>query len=85
MGKKRLVIISLLTVLLFASAIAGTVAYYNDKIANLNSQVSELKVAIKNLSTRNITTSLGIAELLGNESTYMAAIPLHQFHIITFT
>ncbi len=86
MGKKRLVITSLLVALLFVSAIAGTVAYYNDKMANLNSQVSELKAVIANLSTRNMTASLGIAELLGNESTYMGGyvatpIPYNYLYI----
>ncbi len=74
---KKIIVSVLLIVILFVSAIAGTLLYYNgvvkeknskiallnDEIANLNSQISNLKSQIKNLTTANLVTALGIKDI----------------------
>jgi hypothetical protein len=52
-----------LIAILFVSAIAGTIFYYNGKIANQKSQISNLKSQIKNLTSANLTTALSITEI----------------------
>ena len=61
MNKKIVAISFLIIAILFVSAIVGTIIYYNNQILNLKSQ-------IKNMTTANLVTSLGIAEIQGNES-----------------
>jgi outer membrane murein-binding lipoprotein Lpp len=67
---KKIIAIALLIAILFVSAIAGTIFYYNGKIANLNSQIanlnsqiSNLNDQIKNLEAPYLVTSLGIHEV----------------------
>ena len=72
---KKIITSFLLVVILFVSAVAGTISYYNNKIvsqnneiANLTSQISKLNGIITNYPTANLTARLLVAELLGNES-----------------
>jgi len=72
---KKIITISVLIAVLFVSAIAGTMSYYNNKlayqnneIANLTSQISKLNGIIANYPTVNLTAHLAVHELLGNES-----------------
>ncbi len=60
---KKIIALSILIAILFVSAIVGTVFYYNDKIANKNSQISNLKSQIKYLTSANLTTALLITEI----------------------
>ncbi len=75
MNKKIIAISVLIVAVLFVSAIAGAMSYYNNKlayqnneIANLTSQISKLTGIIANYPTVNLTAHLGVHELLGNES-----------------
>jgi hypothetical protein len=64
MNKKIVIAISvLILVLLFVSVITGTIAYYNNKIANLNNQISSFKTQIENLTSANLTAELTITEI----------------------
>ncbi len=47
---KKIIASFLLVVILFVSAIAGTIVYYNNKISTLNSQISDLTGQVSNLS-----------------------------------
>ena len=67
MNKKITVISFLIVAILFVSAIAGTIIYYNSQITNLNSQISNLKSQIANLAV-NLEASLGITEIPSNSS-----------------
>ncbi len=60
---KKIIAASVLTAILFVSAIAGTIVYYNNKIADLNIQISSLKSQIKNLTSANLTSELSITEI----------------------
>ncbi len=68
MNKKIIAVSFLIVAILFVSAIAGTIFYYNNKVSNLNSQISNLKAQLKKLTTANLTTALGIAEVIPNNS-----------------
>jgi hypothetical protein len=57
---KNLVALFLLTVVLFANAIAGIIVYYNNKIVDLSSQISSLKTQIENVTSANLTSELTI-------------------------
>ncbi len=72
---KKIIAVSVLIAVLFVSAIAGTLSYYNNilayqnnEIANLTSQISKLNGIIANYPTVNLTAHLAVHELLGNES-----------------
>jgi hypothetical protein len=72
-NKKITAISFFLVVILFVSAIAGTIVYYKgkiseitllkDEIANLNSQISNLKSQVRNLTSPNLVTALGIKDI----------------------
>jgi hypothetical protein len=84
MDKRYKVIAALIVAVLFVSAIAGTVFYYDGKIANLNSQISKLDAVIAKFPTAHLVDSLGIREILGNESNSMGAptpIPFNYLFI----
>ena len=85
MNKKIIIAIAVLIVaILFVSAIAETVFYYNNKISNLNSQISKLNAVIANFPTAHLVASLGIIEILGNESNemgYPTPIPYNYLYI----
>lgn len=74
MANKSKVISAIVIAILFVSVISGTVFYYNGRIANLNSEILKLKGEIANFPTPNLTATLGIAEILGNESSYMGGL-----------
>jgi hypothetical protein len=57
---KKIIATSILIAMLFVSAIAGTIVYYNNIIANLNNQVS---TQIENLTSANLTSELTITEI----------------------
>ena len=66
---KKILAISVLIIILFAGALAGTIFYYNGQIANQNSQVSNLKSQLTNLTGQltNFTgqlTTLNTANLV---------------------
>jgi len=60
---KKIIAISVLIAILFVSAIAGTIFYYNNKVSNLNSQISSLKNQVTNLTSVNLTSDLSITEI----------------------
>lgn len=60
---KKIITSFLLVVILFVSVIAGMTVYYNNKTANLNSQISSLKTQIENLPSANLTSDLTITEI----------------------
>ncbi|MGD0070558.1 MAG: hypothetical protein ABSB71_03245 [Candidatus Bathyarchaeia archaeon] len=69
MNKKIIVISILIVAVLFVSAMAGTIFYYNgvvndrnSKIDLLNAQIANLEGQITNLTSANIETTLGITE-----------------------
>ena len=69
---KKIVALSLLIVAtLVVSVFAETVFYYNNKISNLNSQISKLNAVIASFPTAHLVASLGVAEILGNNSNNM--------------
>jgi hypothetical protein len=63
MGKTRLAIVALIFVILFVSTISGIIAYYNDKVLNLESQVSSLRKQIIYLTSANLTSNLSVQEI----------------------
>ncbi len=83
---KKLVLSALIVAVLFVSAIAGTIIYYNgvvndrnskielmnSQIANLNSQISDLKGQVANLNGRvtNLTSANLVTALGINEVQY---------------
>jgi hypothetical protein len=79
MGKIRIAITALIIAMLFVSAIVETAFYYNNKISNLNSQISKLNDIIANFPTAHLVDSLGITEKLGNES---GSIPYNYLYMI---
>jgi predicted PurR-regulated permease PerM len=67
-------IVLIAVVVLFVSALAGLVTYYNNVLENKNStlaswntQIAKLPSQVTNLTSPNLVTSLGIAEV-GNTS-----------------
>jgi len=74
-------ITALIIALLFVSAIAGIIWYYNEKIAGLNNQISDLKGQVShltNLTSANLETALNIThgqayytDLSGTVTTYL--------------
>jgi hypothetical protein len=85
MNKKIIIAIAVLIVaVLFVSSIAGTIVYYNNKISKLNSQISKLNGIIANFPTAHLVASLGITEILGNESNEMGTptpVPFNYLYI----
>ena len=81
---KKIIAVSVLIAVLFVSAIAGTVSHYNNKISSLDSQISKLNAVIAIFPSAHLVASLGIAEILGNESNEMGAptpIPYNYLYI----
>jgi len=76
--KKIIAVSFLVIIILFVSAIAGTILYYNgivnsenskitsqnNEIANLTNQISNLTTQISNLTTANLVTALVVTEML---------------------
>ena len=76
MNKKIVIAVSVLIAILFVSAFAGTIFYYNsvlnqkdsqianqnNEIANLTSQISNLTAVITNLTSANLVTALNVTE-----------------------
>jgi len=67
---RKIMAIALLIAILFVSAIAGIIFYYNGKIADLNSQIANLDSQIsilngqiKNLEGPYLVTALGVSEM----------------------
>ena len=60
---KKLIAISVFVVIIFVSVIAVTIVYYNNKVSNLNSQISSLKNQVTNLTFVNLTSDLSITEI----------------------
>ena len=86
-NKIKIAISVLIVAILFVSAIEETVVYYNNKISNLNSQISKLNDIITNLPTAHLVASLGIIEMQGNESTAMGKptpVPYNYLQITGF-
>jgi hypothetical protein len=71
MNKKIVAVSFLIVAILFVSAIAETIVYYKGEISNLKSQITKLNAIITNLPTAHLVTSLGINEMLGNDSNEM--------------
>ncbi len=81
---KKILALFFLAVTLFTSAIAGTIVYYNHKISDLNGQISKLNNVIANLPTAHLVASLGVTEILGNNSNAMGTftpIPYNYLYI----
>jgi hypothetical protein len=74
MGKMNKAITVSIVAILFVSAIAGTIIYYNGKISNLNNQISKLNGVIASFPTPHLVATLGITEILGNESSSMGGL-----------
>jgi hypothetical protein len=86
--KKIIIAVSFLVIILFVSAIAGTIFYYNgivnsenskitsqnNEIANLTSQISNLTTQIANLTTAHLVTTLVVVTEVG-------APPYNYLHI----
>lgn len=75
---KKIIVVSVFIVILFGSAIAETIFYFNNeianlnvKVANLNSQISTLSGQIANLSSPYLVTALGTHEYVGNGLDYL--------------
>ena len=84
MNKKIIAVSFLIVAILFVSAFAETVLYYNNKISNLNRQISKLNVVIANFPTAKLVASLGVTEILGNNSNEMGKptpIPYNYLYI----
>ena len=60
MGSKRIAITALIIVILFVSAFAGTIAYYNGVVTDKNSQIASLNNQISNQSSEiaNLTSQV---------------------------
>jgi hypothetical protein len=83
MNKKMIVSISLLAILVI-SLFAGMIFYYNQKISSLSNQISKLNSTIANFPIAHLVSSLGITEMLGNESNSMGKptpIPYNYLYI----
>ena len=81
---KKIILASVLIAVLFVSAIAATIFYYNSKISDLNSQISNLNNVIANIPTAHLVASLSITEMLGNDSNSMGKptpIPYNYLYI----
>ncbi len=81
---KKIMVMSVLIAVLFVGAIAGTIVYYNGEITKLNSQISRLNSFIANLPTAHLVASLGVTEIMGDESTAMGTptpIPYNYLYI----
>ena len=75
---KKIIVIPVLIVILFVSAISGTIFYYNNilnekesqislfnsEIPNLNTQIANLKTQITNLTSPNLVTTLTTQEIV---------------------
>jgi len=84
MDKKIVALSFLIVAVIFVSAFAETVLYYNNKISSINRQISKLNAVIANFPTAHLATSLGIAEILGNNSNEMGEptpIPYNYLYI----
>ena len=74
---KKIIAVSVLIAILFVSAIAGTIFYYNgvvndrnsqiaslnNEIANQNAQISNLTAQVENLTSAYLVTALGATEI----------------------
>jgi cell division protein FtsL len=62
MSKIRTVITALIVAMLFVSAIAGTVVYYNTAVNNKNSKITSLQSQISNQNREiaNLTTQIAV-------------------------
>ena len=70
---KKIIAVSALIAILVVGAFAGTIFYYNSKIANLSSQISNISgqltnvtTQLTNLSSANLVAKLSIAEVPNN-------------------
>ena len=61
-----MVAVSALIAVLFVSLLAGTIFYYNGKIARLNRQISNLKCQVASLTSANLVDKLAVTEIPKN-------------------
>jgi hypothetical protein len=67
---KRIVAVSVLAAVLFVSAIAGTIVYYNSKVASLNSQILNQNIEIENLTSQISNLTAQMRSSKNNTSSY---------------
>lgn len=83
MNKKTVIFVTVLIAILFVSAMAGTIVYYNSAVndkdykkttllnnqtANQNTKITNLTAQVANLISANLVTALGITEISNTSS-----------------
>lgn len=84
MSKVRITTVTLIIAILFVSSLGYVIVYYDGKIDALNSKISMLNRTIDSFPKPNLTASLSVDEMLGNNSNAMGTptpIPYNYLYI----